>query len=94
MGTRETVLFKDGTKFYTVSYGGFIVWGFIRPEDEFNLSKAVPRMWRSGTGMPTWNVLYVKEEDHEKWHKELCRRVLDRSSTFCPSRLRKLRKME
>ena len=87
-------LFVDGTKFYTVSYGSFILWGFVRPEDTFDLGKAVPRMWTSGTGMSTLNVLYVKEEDHEKWHKELCRRVLDRESTFCPSRLRKLRKIE
>jgi hypothetical protein len=85
-------LFVDGTKFYTVSYGSFILWGFVRPEDKFDFSKAVPRMWTSGTGVSTWNVLYVKEEDHERWHRELCRRVLDPGSTFCPRRLRKLRK--
>lgn len=81
--------FKSGHKFYTAHTCGVLIWGFLAPEDEFQIGAVCPNLWSSQyEAMPHTNFACVKEEDHETYHQELVGRLKE-SNTFCPSRLRK-----
>ena len=88
-------IFTNGVHFYTCQIGGMVLWGYLHPEDRFDLKKVRPHVWRAGVcgDLEHWNVatLWEGQESHQSYHKRLVRRLLDRDSTFCPQRLRRHR---
>mgnify|MGYP000329503809 CR=1 FL=1 len=82
----NTSMFKNHYV-YTQDFGGFLVWGFLHKDDEFELVKVVPRTWNS-PGVP-WNYtnvwVYGPDEDYKSAHWACLDRLKDRR--FCPSRL-------
>ena len=98
----ETIFSKcfiDGTLFYSTRICNTVFYGFLRPEDSFDIALAcTPKFWRGGSfgDMEYWNIACdVKStEEHERLHHEYVLRILNKDSNFCPGRLRKLRKFD
>lgn len=89
-------VFANGVQFYTCQIGGMVLWGYLRPEDEFDVAKVRPNVWRAGVcgDMEHWNVamLWHGQQTHQEYHADMVLRLLDRDSTFCPQRLRRHRR--
>ena len=83
--------FTDGTVFYTCLIGETAISGFLRPEDTFAVEKVKPKTWKSFGDWFEHSNMGFGVEDHEEYHNGEVKRLLKKDSTFCPSRLRKLR---
>lgn len=96
-----SLCFNNGVRFYTVDKGGFLLWGFLHPDDaqHFSTALAVPRCWASGGGWDYgchWDNIVTTgpkagRQEHENTHARLLAQVLDRTDNFCPQRLRRFR---
>ena len=83
--------FTDGTVFYTCLIGKTAISGFLRPEDTFAVEKVKPKIWKNFGDWFEYSNLGFSVENHEEYHNGEVKRLLKKDSTFCPSRLRKLR---
>lgn len=85
---------KSGHVFYTCRMFGTQFSGFLNPEDEFSLALVGPKARESIYGAGWLQKNWVKcssTEEHLIQHAQEVEHLLDKKSTFCPSRLRKFR---
>lgn len=83
----------SGHIFYTCRFYGVVFEGILHPEDTFDLMQIKPKATScmGGYGMRTNWATCSGEPEHVTYHQQLVQKLLDKSSTFCPSRLRKFR---